>query len=174
MLEKLLSLGVSPEQASIMITAAEKAAKKQATAKTVVPTKESLEALGFSGEEAAAMVRAASPRGVSATMQRYAGNYVASKAGNSKHCGDKIATALDGLSPEQVCSVADLVKGWPEGTQLAKPKVNRGKVRMDAGNIIRSAYKRAIEEADKARMAQIEKWLGIATVLEEKPRKAKK
>ena len=173
MLDQLLALGVSPSQAAAMIKAAEKSTK-QVKQLAVIPSIESLEALGFTNAQAIAAVKAAQPRGVHNTMARYAPHYAKSKSGNSLNCGDKIAVALDGLTPEQVCSVADLVKGWPEGTQLAKPKVNRGKIRMDAGNIIRSAYKRAIEFGELSRMTQIEGWLGMTPVLSEKPAKAKK
>lgn len=173
MLDQLLALGVSPTQAAAMIKAAEKTSKKAAVA-AVIPTIEALEALGFTAAQAAAAVKAAQPRGIHSTMARYAPHYAKSKSGNSLNCGDKIAVALDGLTPEQVCSVADLIKGWPEGTQLAKPKVNKGKIRMDAGNIIRAAYKRAIEFGELSRMAQIEGWLGMAPVLKEKTTKAKK
>lgn len=54
--------------------------------------------------------------------------------------GDDIASILRGMSPDQVCSVADAVKDQPDGFHVIKyAKLNNGQIRMNSGNVIRGA-----------------------------------
>lgn len=65
----------------------------------------------------------------------YAGNISADNA-------DQVAEAIRGLTPEQVCAVADQVKGVKAGTYEARyASLNVGQRRMNAGNVIRAAVK---------------------------------
>lgn len=75
----------------------------------------------------------------------YAGNISADNA-------DPVAEAIRGLNPEQVCSVADQVKGVEAGTYATRyASLNVGQRRMNAGNVIRAAYKNGDVDADQLR-----------------------
>lgn len=74
--------------------------------------------------------------------------YVKTKRPNgdaSADCNDLVAECLRDLEPESVCELADKIKKLPGGSMYAKYKhLNRGQVRMNSGNCIRAAYKKAV------------------------------
>lgn len=59
--------------------------------------------------------------------------------------GDELATALRGLSPADVCAIADVVYGELPGTHFARYEhLNIGSRRMNAGNRIRGAIRKEL------------------------------
>jgi hypothetical protein len=77
------------------------------------------------------------------------------KEGTSAHCNDPVARALEDAEPEQVALAADRVLGEPDGTHLNKySHLNNGQIRMNSGNKIRAAWKKA-DEAEQQRILDI-------------------
>lgn len=57
--------------------------------------------------------------------------------------GDELAVALRGLSPADVCAIADMVHGELPGTHFERySHLNIGQRRMNAGNRIRGAVRK--------------------------------
>ena len=167
MLDQLIAMGVDANIAAIMVKAAEKAASKPTKKELNIPTLESLEAAGVSREIAEAMIKAAQPRSIKAAMDKYSPGYIKSASGNSKICGDRVSRALDGLSWERVCGLADQIKGEQSGHHAAKYiNLNNGQRRMNAGNRIRRAYQDAIRDANKKDITKIEKLLAMKSILD--------
>jgi hypothetical protein len=83
-------------------------------------------------------------RSLAATMARYRGGYV-----DGRHCGDDIAARLAGMSLEAIYAEAERVCGLEPGTLEAKyASLNHGQQRMNAGNRIRAAAKKAAKARD--------------------------
>ena len=86
---------------------------------------------------------------MSQTLMRYRTNYVGAVSytqGATLDNGDELAQTLRGLSPEQVCKIADGVFGEPAGTHFARwEHLNVGQRRMNAGNRLRAAAKKNAE-----------------------------
>ena len=81
---------------------------------------------------------------MSKTLAKHRVNYVRTKTatgGTSMDNDDPIAQALRGKTPEQVCKLAEqLIPNCEATTKYAH--LNPGQQRMNAGNLIRNAYKR--------------------------------
>lgn len=94
-------------------------------------------------------------RGMSATLAKYRTTYeptVAYSGKASADNGDQVAEILRGMTPSQVCALADKVFGEAEGTHEARYEgLNPGQRRMCAGNRIRAAVKRGEATIDDLR-----------------------
>lgn len=76
--------------------------------------------------------------------------------------GDAIAKELRELDPLEVAVLADRVMGEAAGFHAARyAGLNNGQVRMNSGNRIRGAYRKALEAGDEAEQARITKLVGI-------------
>ena len=104
-------------------------------------------------------------RSMSDTLRAHRDGYQAAAAYSGKaslHNGDAIAQALQGLTPQQVLTVAQTIADMlkPGAVDLeakyvgeggwAKPRLNLGQIRMNAGNRIRGAIKREDITEDEA------------------------
>lgn len=87
----------------------------------------------------------AAPKNMSSVLNSARKGYVKalSYAGNiSADNNDQVAEALRGLTPAQVCLVADMVKDELPGFYESRyGNLNVGQRRMNAGNVIRAAHK---------------------------------
>lgn len=80
------------------------------------------------------------------TLRKYRQGYVKTASYNGNHSldnGDEVAELLRGMSPQEVCALADKAFGQPEFHHWEKyQSLNVGSRRMNAGNRIRAAVKR--------------------------------
>ncbi|MCK5609672.1 hypothetical protein KAR91_47805 [Candidatus Pacearchaeota archaeon] len=83
---------------------------------------------------------------MSKTLSKYAEGYEPSLCASGRkslNTGDKIAHLLAGLEPLAVIQAAESVLGLEDGELLERYEhLNNGQQRMNAGNLIRSAFKR--------------------------------
>ena len=104
-------------------------------------------------------------RNMAATLNKYKDTYrpvVLASGTKSMNNGDGIATALELCDPKMTAALADAVKGEPVGTHAKKyENLNNGQIRMNSGNRIRAAYKKAISEGDVAEANRIRAILGM-------------
>lgn len=78
------------------------------------------------------------------------------------HNGDLIARVLLESEPLEVCSFADTICEQDDGFHAARyAALNNGQKRMNSGNKIRAAYRKALELGDEATIAHIFEVLGI-------------
>jgi hypothetical protein len=78
------------------------------------------------------------------------------------HCGDLIAKVLLESDPLQVCSFADSICEEAPGHHAQRyAALNNGQKRMNSGNKIRAAWRKALELGDNTTMALIAGVLGI-------------
>lgn len=88
--------------------------------------------------------------GMSAILAKYRGGYekaISYTKGVTLDNGDQLAVALRGLSPADVCAIADAVYDELPGSHWARYEhLNIGQKRMSAGNRIRGALRREICE----------------------------
>lgn len=86
-------------------------------------------------------------RSMAATLKKHRQKYVQTDgyAGVSTNCGDDVATILRMHEPPKVVRIAEIVLSMKKG-ELAKryEKLNPGQQRMNAGNRIRSAFKKGL------------------------------
>lgn len=76
--------------------------------------------------------------------------------------GDAIAKELRELEPAEVAALADRVMGEEAGYHATRyAGLNNGQVRMNSGNRIRGAYRKAVIAGDLAEQARISKLVGI-------------
>lgn len=79
-------------------------------------------------------------------LRRYRVRYVPTTAYSgrkSMNNADDVAVTLAGMTPKQVCDLAEKVCGLPQGSLWAKyESLNPGQQRMNSGNRIRAAIKR--------------------------------
>lgn len=76
--------------------------------------------------------------------------------------GDAIAKELRELEPVEVAVLADRVMGEEAGYHATRyAGLNNGQIRMNSGNRIRGAYRKAVEAGDLAEQARISKLVGI-------------
>ena len=80
------------------------------------------------------------------TLAQYRAGYVHDttvEGAKTQHNGDDIARWLKGHTPEEVAQLADSLCGWEKGAHQARyENLNRGQLRMNAGNKIRAAWKK--------------------------------
>lgn len=85
---------------------------------------------------------------MSGTLLKYRKSYqkaVSYSKGATLDNGDELATALRGLSPADVCAIADAVYGEIPGSHFARYEhLNIGSRRMNAGNRIRGAIRKEL------------------------------
>lgn len=85
-------------------------------------------------------------RDMSGTLLKYRGEYVPATSYNgnpSLNNGDTVAEVLEGMSPDEVCFLADLVFSTEQIKHIEKYQgLNPGQRRMNAGNRIRAAVRR--------------------------------
>lgn len=82
--------------------------------------------------------------------------------------GDVIAKELRELDPLEVAALADRVMGAEAGCHATRyAGLNNGQIRMNSGNRIRGAYRKALEAGDEAEQARICKLVGIEAEDEE-------
>jgi len=83
---------------------------------------------------------------MSKTLQKYSEGYepsICASGRKSLNTGDKIARLLAGLEPLAVIQAAESVLGMKSGELSERyESLNPGQQRMNAGNLIRSAFKR--------------------------------
>lgn len=83
---------------------------------------------------------------LAATLKRYRDTYedcVTKEGRLSKHNGDPVAVALQGLDHEDVADLAERLLGLGEGFLMRKySHLNNGQIRMNSGNRIRAAFKK--------------------------------
>jgi len=80
------------------------------------------------------------------------------------HCGDLIAKVLLESDPLEVCSFADSICEEAPGHHAQRyAALNNGQKRMNSGNKIRAAWRKALELGDNTTMALIAGVLGIDT-----------
>jgi len=78
------------------------------------------------------------------------------KDGQSAHCNDPIARALEDLEPGEVAAMADKITGERQGFHYNKYQhLNPGQIRMNSGNKIRTLYKKADEDGKSAILSTI-------------------
>ena len=78
------------------------------------------------------------------------------------HSNDLIARVLLESEPLEVCSFADYICEEPQGYHAERyATLNNGQKRMNAGNKIRSHWRKAVELGDKTTMALIMGVLGL-------------
>jgi len=91
---------------------------------------------------------AGNPGTMSGTLLKYRKRYVKAVSytkGATLDNGDELATALRGLSPADVCAIADAVYGEIPGSHFARYEhLNIGSRRMNAGNRIRGAIRKEL------------------------------
>jgi len=79
-------------------------------------------------------------------LRKHKANYEATVSYTNRpslHNGDAVATVLAGLSPDQTCHLAEMLKEMASGELVARySHLNPGQRRMNAGNLIRGAIKR--------------------------------
>ena len=92
-------------------------------------------------------------RTMSKQLNKYRALYedsVANSGRKSKNTGDDLAHLLSGMTPMEVCSIAEQVLGLEEGELSSRyAEMNSGQIRMNAGNRIRFAIKRGDITADE-------------------------
>lgn len=83
---------------------------------------------------------------MSGTLKKYRPLYAKTTSYNGNHSldnGDEVAALMRGMSPQEVCALADKVFDQPAFTHWEKyQSLNPGSRRMNAGNRIRAAYRR--------------------------------
>lgn len=78
------------------------------------------------------------------------------------HNGDTIAKELLDYEPLEVAALADRCLALPKGTHAARyDGLNPGQIRMNSGNRIRGAWKRAEKDGDLETLARIKFVLGL-------------
>lgn len=78
------------------------------------------------------------------------------------HNGDTIAKELLDYEPLEVAALADRCLALPKGTHAARyDGLNPGQIRMNSGNRIRGAWKRAEKDGDLDTLARIKFVLGL-------------
>jgi len=81
---------------------------------------------------------------MSSTLRKYRAGYETTRSSSGKKSldkGDKVAKALRGMTPLQVCQLAENI--LHDCDAVARyAKLNPGQQRMNAGNLIRNAIKR--------------------------------
>ena len=91
---------------------------------------------------------ALAPRKMSSTLKRYRGAYDATLSSRGKVSADSgkpVSVALRGLEPETVCMIAEELLGFHKGSLMERYKaLNRGQVRMNAGNRIANSVKKGL------------------------------
>ena len=97
-------------------------------------------------------------RTMSKQLNKYRETYqdsVAYSGRKSKNTGDDLANLLSGMTPVEVCTIAEQVLGLEEGELLTRyEEMNPGQIRMNAGNRIRFAIKRGdVTEDEVAKVA---------------------
>ena len=81
---------------------------------------------------------------------------------NTAHCNDLIARVLLESEPLEVCSFADSICEEAPGHHAARyANLNNGQKRMNSGNKIRAAWRKALELDDKTTLALIMGVLGL-------------
>lgn len=78
------------------------------------------------------------------------------------HNGDTIAKELLDYEPLEVAAIADRCLNLPKGTHAAKyAHLNNGQIRMNSGNKIRGAWKKAEKDGDTKTLERIRFVLGL-------------
>lgn len=95
------------------------------------------------------------PKGMQGTLLKYREDYVPTisyKGTLSLDNGDEVAEVLRGLSPDEVCAIADTIYGVLPGSHWERwQHLNPGQRRMNAGNRIRGAVRRGEKTTDEIR-----------------------
>lgn len=99
------------------------------------------------------------------TLARYRARYPKAVKPNGKSTqdlNDQIAQLLRPLDPVEVCNIADRIFNVPTGTHALKyAHLNNGQQRMNSGNRIRAAFKKA-DTDEQSRILSIVKAMAAA------------